>query len=279
MDTVFQFMTIVNERQRQTAGYAARTEIGNILNCLAGDPKRLENYGFKVYSQSDEDGILEEIFRRLGIENGVFCEIGVENGLECNTLYLIHKGWKGAWIEGNVAQKEKIANKFGSVLGKRLELITAFVTRENINELVNKISFSGSAIDFLSIDIDGNDIYLLEAIDFQPKVICIEYNAKFPASHKKQQTYNPDHVWRGTDYFGASLRAIADVAETKNYTLVGTNITGTNAFLVRKDLCGTLFTEAGNVDHLYNPPRYWLIADHYQHVGHAPDFGGYVDLA
>ena len=74
----------------------AQKEISDLKKSISGNQKRLELYGFKVYSQNDEDGILEEIFKRIGIENGTFCEIGVENGLECNTLYLIHKGWIGS---------------------------------------------------------------------------------------------------------------------------------------------------------------------------------------
>jgi hypothetical protein len=275
--TLFRGIADVIGRGRQTAGYAARAEIGAILNCLAGDPKRLENYGFKVYSQSDEDGIIEEIFRRLGIEKGRFCEIGVENGLECNSLYLIHKGWKGVWIEGNKDQKARIENKFASIMRKRLDLVISFVTRENINDLMRQNGV-GPDIDFLSIDIDGNDIYVLDAIEIRPKVICVEYNAKFPASLSKQQAYNPNHVWKGTDYFGSSLRALTEAADKKGYVLVGTNITGANAFFVRKELAEGLFTEAGQVDRLYNPPRYWLISDHYQYIGHPADFGSYVDL-
>ena len=98
-------------------GYAARVEIDRILAALPADPKRLEPFGFKVYSQGDEDGILEEIFKRLKIEKGVFCEIGVENGLECNSLYLIHKGWTGVWVDGNKDQLDPIREKFGSILG------------------------------------------------------------------------------------------------------------------------------------------------------------------
>jgi hypothetical protein len=90
---------------RRNAGYLARAEIERILEPLRASPRRLEPFGFKVYSQNEEDGILAEIFRRLGIARGSFCEIGVENGLQCNTLYLIHNGWRGAWLEGNENQR------------------------------------------------------------------------------------------------------------------------------------------------------------------------------
>jgi hypothetical protein len=73
----------------RNGGYLARLEIERLLDRYRIDPKRLEPFGFKVYSQNDEDGIIEEIFRRLDVKIGTFCEIGVENGLECNTLYLI----------------------------------------------------------------------------------------------------------------------------------------------------------------------------------------------
>ena len=64
--------------------------------------KHLEKYGFKVYSQSDEDGIIEEIFNRIGTTNKKFIEFGVENGLESNSHYLLLKGWNGLWIEGSI---------------------------------------------------------------------------------------------------------------------------------------------------------------------------------
>ena len=77
---------------------------------------------------------------------------------------------------------------------------------------------------------------------------------------------------------GASLVAIAEAARKKNYSLVGTNITGSNAFLVRDDLVGDLFCSNRDVEYLYNPPRYYLTFDAFQWVGHPPDFGQYTDL-
>ncbi len=260
-------------------GYAARVEIDRILAALPPDPKRLEPFGFKVYSQGDEDGIIEEICKRLNIEKGVFCEIGVENGLECNTLYLIHKGWTGSWIEGNRDQLEPIKERFKSILGKRLKVSFRMVTAENINAVVAEAVPDVAAIDFLSIDIDGNDAYVLARLTFSPKIICIEYNAKFRGNLSKAQRYDPNRFWSGSDYFGASLKAIAEVGEAKGYRLVGTNLTGSNAFLVRRDLAGSLFTDNCTPEYLYNPPRYWLIFDHYQNIGHRPDFGPYADLA
>jgi len=51
----------------------------------------LMNYGKKRYSQNSEDGIIEEIFRRVGTTNRFFVEFGVEDGTENNTRFLLEK--------------------------------------------------------------------------------------------------------------------------------------------------------------------------------------------
>ena len=93
--------------------------------------KCLEYYGFKVYSQNDEDGILEEIFNRVGTTNKIFIEFGVQNGLECNTHYLLFKGWRGLWIDGDEDYIKEIHEKFAPVLENgQLKFLRAFITRE-----------------------------------------------------------------------------------------------------------------------------------------------------
>jgi len=258
-------------------GYQARAEIERILAALPDDPKRLEPHGFKVYSQNDEDGILEEVFRRLGVGPGRFVEVGVEDGLECNSLYLIHKGWRGIWIEGAQSRRPAIEQKFASIIGRRLQVAFGWMNAENFMPVLTGLGVEHD-LDFLSIDIDGNDIYLLEALRIRPKVICIEYSAKFPANLSKKIAYDPARAWTGSDYMGSSLKAVAESAQALGYRLVGTNLTGANAFFVRSDLAGDLFPDDCSPENLYNPPRYWLWSDHYQYIGHRADFGPYVDL-
>jgi len=260
--------------QRNNA-YLARQEMANIKGYLTTiDINRLEIYGYKVYSQGDEDGIIDAIFHRLGIDTGTFAEIGVENGLECNTLLLLHQGWKGFWFEANEDYVKQIQEKFSSV--KDLGVGVGKVTRENINEVFKNAGIT--ELDFLSIDIDGMDIYLLEEVNIKPKVICIEYNAKWPAHVCKKPVYDSNYSWNGKDYMGSSLKAITEVANEKGYELVSTSITGANAFYVRKDLINDKFPKNREVSDLYNPPRYWLIYDHFWHIGHPADFGPYIDL-
>ena len=218
--------------------------------------KCLEYYGFKVYSQNDEDGIIEEIFNRIGTTNKIFIEFGVQNGLECNSHYLLFKGWRGLWIDGGESYVKEICEKFAPVLANgQLKVLQAFITRENINELFIKGGIEGE-IDLLSIDIDGNDYYVWEAINVvNPRVVIVEYRAFFPPNCDWKQAYNKRHVWDGTDWQGASLKAFELLGRRLGYQLVGTSLTGVNAFFVRKDLAKDSFIEPATAENLYNPAR------------------------
>lgn len=220
------------------------------------NPKCIEKYGFKVYSQNDEDGILEEIFHRIGTTNKVFIEFGVQDGLESNGHYLILKGWKGLWIEcDDKAYEDILVNFLDVIKSKALTIAHEFIRRDNINQIFESNNFVGE-IDLLSIDIDGNDYYVWKEIEvISPRVVTIEYNAKIPPACKWIMPYCEYHIWDGGDKHGASLSALEELAKEKGYTLVGTNISGVNAFFVRDDCMNDKFASL-SVNQLYNPPRY-----------------------
>ena len=217
--------------------------------------KCLERFGFKVYSQNDEDGIIEEIFNRIGTTNKIFVEFGVENGLECNGHYLLHKDWRGFWMDGSEKNIREIYTRFyPAISNRRLACREAFITRENINQLISSV-VTGE-IDLLSIDIDGNDYHVWQAINVvNPRVVVIEYNAKFPPNHVWIMTYNANHHWDGSDCQGASLKALELLGRQLGYQLVGTNLNGVNAFFVRNDLVGEKFIQTATAEELYNPYR------------------------
>lgn len=223
------------------------------------DERALERFGFKVYSQNEEDGILEEIFNRIGTTNKLFVEFGVQNGLECNSHYLLLKGWSGLWLEGNEKHVAEINARFyPAIKTRQLKCRNAFITRENINRLIADAGFVGS-LDLLSIDIDGNDYHVWKAIDVvDPRVVAVEYNAKLPPNFDWKMAYNAQHVWDGSDNFGASLKAFELLGRERGYQLVGTNITGSNAFFVKRELAEGKFLEPSTAEFLYNPARYEL---------------------
>ncbi|MDE7312171.1 MAG: hypothetical protein K2N87_11235 [Eubacterium sp.] len=225
-----------------------------------GDKLCLEQYGYKTFSQNDEDGIIEEIFRRIGCGRKVFVEFGVEDGLESNCHLLLHKGWSGLWIEGNKESYEKIQYKFRPLIRQgALKTVNAFITKENINDLILSSGISGE-VGLLSIDVDGNDYDIWEAVDvIDPMVVVIEYNGKFPPDVDWKMAYDRNHIWKGTDWHGASLKALQLLGEKKEFQLVGTSINGANAFFVKKSLAKGKFYEPATAEALYNPLRLGLI--------------------
>ena len=240
------------------------------------DKTRLETYGFKVYSQFDEDGIIQEIFHRIGLGSKIFIEFGVETGLENNTLKLLLEGWSGLWLDGSANYISHIKTKFTNVIETgNLRVQRAFIDRDNINDLIRP-HYTGE-IDLISIDIDGNDIYILENLEVvNPRVVVIEYNGKFRPPMSIAQKYNAGHRWTGTDYFGSSLAAITKVAERKGYSLVGCTLAGVNVFLVRNDLVADHFCRPFTAENHYHPARYflWQTFD----SGPLPDWGEYVSV-
>lgn len=224
------------------------------------DPKRLLSYGFKVYSQSDEDGIIQEVFRRIGIVHRTFVEFGVGTGIECNTVKLLIEGWGGLWIEALGQRVADIRRNFGTFVDDgKLSVIESLVTAENINALLTQGTMTGE-IDLLSIDIDYNDYWIWKAIEvLRPRVVVIEYNATLRPPLSLVVPYEPERHWDGSNYFGASLGALVRLGQSKGYRLVGCNFSGANAFFVRNDLCETHFLEPATAEEHYEPPRYFIL--------------------
>ncbi len=220
------------------------------------DPLSLLRFGHKVYSQNDEDGIIQEIFARIGVTNKVFVEFGVGNGLENNTLALLHQAWTGLWIEGDAGEAAAIAKNLSETIASgRLTLLNDFITRENIDGLISSV-VKHRDIDLLSVDIDGNDAHVFEAVScISPRVVVIEYNAKFAPPISYCMRYDPKHVWRYDDDFGASLTYLADLFAGKGYSLVCCNLCGVNAFFVRDDLLGDRFQAPYTAMQHYQPFR------------------------
>ena len=207
-------------------------------------PVNFASLEFKVYSQWGEDGIINYLVSRIEIPNRVFVEFGVENYTEANTLFLLkHRYWRGLVIDGSPDNIESIRR--GNVFWKfDLNAACAFVTRDNINELIVRNGISGD-IGLLSVDIDGNDYWVWEAITaVSPRIVIAEYNSLFGPSAKVSIPYDPTFT-RGNSqvsklFYGASIAALNHLAESKGYALVAGNSAGNNAFFVRRDCLGDL---------------------------------------
>jgi hypothetical protein len=223
------------------------------------DPKRLERYGFKALSQFDTDGILREIFRRVGEVDRSFVEFGTGQGVENNTVYLLCQGWRGVWIEGSETMHHAQRRFFDwAVRAGTLTPVSSFLTRDNINDVVQRAGLTGP-IDLLSIDVDGNDYHLWEALTcVEPRVAVVEYNAYLPAPLRWIMAYDPAYRWdQQSTYFGASLASLETLGKRKGLRLVGCDVVGLNAFFVREELCGDRFSD-GDALTFFHPRRWWL---------------------
>jgi len=245
-----------------------------LAECVGDDTKSLLPHGYKVYSQNEEDGMIAEVFKRIGTTDQKFIEIGLSTGLECNTLKLLLEGWTGCWVEGSADKAEIIKRRFATpIQANELSLAEHFITKENVNDVFESAGFTGE-IDFLSLDIDGNDYHVLEAMEcISPRAVILEYNAKFHPPMKWVMAYNPRHRWDGSDYFGASLKSFELLMDSKGYCLVGCNLAGVNAFFVKKDLVGGLFQAPFTAEKHFQPARYSLARAFPS--GHPASFGSY----
>jgi hypothetical protein len=223
------------------------------------EQKRLLKYGRKSFSQNDEDGIIAEIFKRIGTDTKFFIEIGTESGMECNTRFLLHQGWRGAWVEASPMYVEQMRRTFADeIKTNQIEVVPQFVTPEfSKNVLMSKWPYL-EGVDLFSIDIDGIDYHIVEAMgELRARLVIVEYNAKYSPPIDWVMPLNTKHAWDGSDYFGASLNAWHRLLSNRGYVLVGCGLVGNNAFFVRSDLVGSNFCEPFTPDNHYEPARYW----------------------
>ncbi|MGN6312910.1 MAG: hypothetical protein ACTHMO_04010 [Rhodanobacteraceae bacterium] len=237
-----------------------RREYDRIKEQVAIDtPNNPALYGYKIYSQCDEDGIIAHIFSRIGAGGRVFVEIGCSDGLENNSHALLLNGWRGAWFDADSAKIKLLSSALPP--SSNLVVERNFVSASNVHPLISSAlqRLNVAEIDFFSIDIDGDDVNVLSAFleKMKPRVICVEYNAKFPppmriAIHPRSGSAG----WRGDDYQGASLCSFADMLQGFDYKLVCCGLSGVNAFFVKVQEAGQ-FPDFP-VQRLYQPARYYL---------------------
>ena len=217
--------------------------------------RSLADVEFRVWSQWGEDGIIDWLIERLDIspQAWAFVEFGVESYREANTRFLLSKrNWRGLVIDSNQSNIDFIAADEITVKHD-LTAVSAFIDRDNINALIGS-KFSGE-IGLLSVDIDGNDYWVLERIAAQPIILVCEYNGVFGDIAAVSVPYDPrffrTRAHFSNLYWGASLPAFRLLMERRGYQFVGTNIVGGNAFFVRSDYAPRL---AGALDNVIAHP-------------------------
>jgi hypothetical protein len=202
--------------------------------------QNLNDSEFKCFSQFGEDGIIQYLINNLKISNKKFIEFGVENYDEANTRFLLeNNNWSGLIIEGNQKNINYI-KKQNYYWRYDLTAVNSFVSIKNINDIIRSNYFEGD-IGLLSIDIDGNDYWILKEINvISPDIIIIEYNANYGADKSLTVKYNENFQRAKNNIekliYGCSLKAVNNLCKEKGYSLVCTNKNGNNVFFVKTKL-------------------------------------------
>ena len=254
-----------------------------IQNIRAGKSfSSLREAEFKVFSQFGDDGIIQYLIHRLAPLPDSFVEFGVENYRESNTRFLLlNNNWRGLVMDSDAASIDHIQHD--EIYWRHtLTARRAFVTRDNIDDLLKEAGFLGE-VGLLSIDIDGNDYWVWEKLTaINPVIVIVEYNSIFGSDLAVTIPYHPNFARHQAHYsgqfWGASLTALTQLAEKKGYSPVGCNSAGNNAYFVRKDKIDNLpvltakeaFVDArfrdsrdktGKLNYLTGAQRFQAIAD------------------
>jgi hypothetical protein len=194
-------------------------------------------YELKVFSQNGEDGVIGELLRRSQTSSpGFFVEFGAEDGVEMNCALLADVfGWSGILLEGDPEKHGRLHRKYGP--SGRVTTRQQMVAPDNIEPVLRDMG-APDEIDVLSIDIDGDDLWVWEAItQFSARIVVIEVNAHLDPRVASVQPLGAG-PWQGTDYYGSSVEALRQLGARKGYRFVHLDLTGNNLFFVRDDLPG-----------------------------------------
>lgn len=221
-----------------------------------GTIPKLSETGFRVFSQFEEDGKLLFIFSLLGMENKTFVDIGANDGINSNCANLIFNfGWHGLFIDGDkhcVERGKHFYDRYPNKWQYKPKFLHAFATRETIDQLIKNAGFSGE-IGLLSIDIDGDDYWIWDAVQsISPQVVIIETHDTF-GMQNLVVPYQGHFSGKDPLYHGASPVAMTHLAQRKGYRLVGSNKLGFNLIYVRNDLIPDLLPEVSVASVLTHP--------------------------
>lgn len=200
---------------------------------------------FSVFSGGGQDGILLYLLTILGIRHKTIIDIGCGNGIGGNSANLIiNHGFQALLVDGDQKSLQrgiKFYQKLGLIYGNFPNFVNAFITKENINEIISE-TLPDKEVDVLSIDIDSIDLFILDAISCtMPRIIVLEFNNAWSPTDSKSVPYDQEFTRErvgGLLYGGASLAAFNKILYAKGYWLVGCDPSGFDAYFVkeRKDI-------------------------------------------
>jgi len=205
------------------------------LKKFSDNLEAINEHEYKITSQNNEDGIIDYIFSKIPNKK-YFIEIGF-GYYEFNSLNLIRKGWQGKLIDIDIEESIALRSNLNKYYPKsKVEVINTKVTKDNINKIILKESLN-KEIDFFSLDIDSNDYWILQSMDLSNvNVLCCEYNHWLGKDRRLTIAYNENFKFIDNGIWGASLLALTDLLDSKGFSLIAVESSGTNAFYINNKL-------------------------------------------
>jgi hypothetical protein len=189
---------------------------------------KLSEYKYNIHSQHGEDGVVEELLKRLSIENPAMCvDFGAWDGIYFSNTYRLvnEKDWDAVYIEGDKEKYKDLENTCQK--NSKIIPVNKYVSHlddENNLESILNVHLNNHDYEILCIDIDSYDLAVWESYHQKPKIVIIEINSGIlPGIEQKH----------GNEFQGNSFTSTVNIAIKKGYNLVCH--TG-NLFFVRSDL-------------------------------------------
>lgn len=204
------------------------------------DAPGLDRYEYSWLSQNGEDGVIRYLFEQIGYESRWLVEFGF-GAKQCNALrLLVHENFTGLLMDGSEENVDFFNHAAWKLGLEDVSAVRTFITRDNLEHLITSNGVP-QEIDFLSLDVDGNDYWFWQTLNcISPRVVCIEYNAGLGPDWSCTVPYDDEferYAKHPSGFFhGASLAALEKLGKEKGYYLVGCDLTGTNAFFLRDDV-------------------------------------------
>lgn len=205
-----------------------------------------------MYSQFGEDGVVEHIFGLIGDGQRVCVEFGAGDGYSCSNTAALwsERGWRAVLIEADPDRYRQLREN----VTDRATAIRRFVAPTGHSSIDVLLGVQGvDHVDYMSVDVDGADYHILEAMTVRPRVVSVEFNPTIPP-HIDIRQATPDQG------FGASLLAFIRLAPRLGYRFVGA--TYCNAFLVLEDEASPFDEYETDPTVLFPPELYsYLVTD------------------
>jgi hypothetical protein len=228
------FLWDLRDRQRIAIALAKG---GAMMQARTIDLRDPGSWEFSGFSQNGEDGILDVLRRQLRQANRYFVEIGAADGIQNNSAWLVvAERYSGLMVEGDPLLAER-ARRMMLQYSIGAECLSMFVRRDNASQLLSQAMHSDP--DVFSLDIDGNDYYIADALmraGLRPKICVVEYNSVFGPDRSCTVDYRDSFVFTSAHpthlYYGVSVTGWRHFFARYGYRFIGVDQNGVNAFFV-----------------------------------------------